>query len=117
MIGKINQLKNYLRHQLVLNLGTPITRIAKIFQNSFIKLKLRAIDIINRSWRIQILIFLRETTQNDHNSLLYKFENDQEKNLVVLGVVDMRQLLLKSAVNLVQRQDKNENNLPFFSDQ
>ena len=28
-------------------------------------------------FRIQILIFLRETTQNDHNRLLYKFENDQ----------------------------------------
>ena len=26
-------------------------------------------------------------------------------------------LTLKSAVNLVQRQDKNENNLPFFSDE
>ena len=44
--------------------------------------------------RIQILIFLREATQNDHNILLYKFENDQ-KILVVLGVVDMRQLLLR----------------------
>ena len=43
--------------------------------------------------RIQILIFLCETTQNDHNRLLYKFENDQKK-LVVLGVVDMHQLLL-----------------------
>ena len=30
-------------------------------------------------FRIQILIFLRETTQNDHNRLLYKFENDQKK--------------------------------------
>ena len=28
--------------------------------------------------RIQILIFLRETTQNDHDRLLYKFENDQK---------------------------------------
>ena len=28
--------------------------------------------------RIQILIFLCETTQNDHNRLLYKFENDQK---------------------------------------
>ena len=43
--------------------------------------------------RIQILIFLREATQNDHIRLLYKFENDQKK-LVVLGVFDMRQLLL-----------------------
>ena len=43
---------------------------------------------------IQILIFLREKTQNDHNRFLYKFENDQ-KILVVLGVVDMRQLLLR----------------------
>ena len=29
--------------------------------------------------QIQILIFLCETTQNDHNRLLYKFENDQKK--------------------------------------
>ena len=29
--------------------------------------------------RIQILISLCETTQNDHNRLLYKFENDQKK--------------------------------------
>ena len=43
--------------------------------------------------RIQISIFLCETTQNDHNRLLYRFENDQKK-LVVLGVVDIRQLLL-----------------------
>ena len=42
---------------------------------------------------IQILIFLRKTTQNDHNRLLYKFEMIK-KNLVVLGVVDMCQLLL-----------------------
>ena len=28
--------------------------------------------------RIQILIFLHEATQNDHNRLLYKFENDQK---------------------------------------
>ena len=28
--------------------------------------------------RFQILIFLPETTQNDHNRLLYKFENDQK---------------------------------------
>ena len=28
--------------------------------------------------RIQILIFLRQTTRNDHNRLLYKFENDQK---------------------------------------
>ena len=34
--------------------------------------------------RIQILSFLRETTQNAHNSLLYKFENDQ-KNFGCLG--------------------------------
>ena len=27
--------------------------------------------------RIQILIFLRETTQNDHTILLYKFETEQ----------------------------------------
>ena len=31
------------------------------------------------NWTILILIFLRETTQNDHDSLLYKFENDQKK--------------------------------------
>ena len=43
--------------------------------------------------RIQILIFLREATQNDHIRLLYKFERDK-KILVVLGVVDMLQLLL-----------------------
>ena len=43
---------------------------------------------------IQILIFLCKTIQNDHNRLLHKFENDQ-KNLIVLGVVDMRQLLLR----------------------
>ena len=29
--------------------------------------------------QIQILIFLCQTTQNDHNRLLYKFENDQKK--------------------------------------
>ena len=28
--------------------------------------------------QIHILIFLREKTQNDHNRLLYKFENDQK---------------------------------------
>ena len=28
--------------------------------------------------QIQILIFLRQTTRNDHNRLLYKFENDQK---------------------------------------
>ena len=36
-----------------------------------------------RNWtffpRIQILIFLRESTQNDHIRLLYKFENYQKK--------------------------------------
>ena len=37
---------------------------------------------------------MRETTQKEKNTLLYKFENNQKK-LVVLGVVDMRQLLLK----------------------
>ena len=30
------------------------------------------------------MIFLRETTQNDHNRLLYKFENDQ-KNFGCVG--------------------------------
>ena len=34
--------------------------------------------------QIQILIFIRETTQNDHNSLLYKFENYQ-KNFGCVG--------------------------------
>ena len=34
--------------------------------------------------RIQILIFLREATQNDHIRLLYKFENDQ-KNFGCVG--------------------------------
>ena len=29
--------------------------------------------------RVQISIFLREATQNDHIRLLYKFENDQKK--------------------------------------
>ena len=29
--------------------------------------------------QIQILIFHRKTTQNDHNRLLYKFENDPKK--------------------------------------
>ena len=33
---------------------------------------------LNFFCRIQILIFLRETTQNYHNRLLYKFENDQK---------------------------------------
>ena len=37
--------------------------------------------------------FSSETTQNDQNSLLYKFENDQKKIWVVFGVVDIRQLL------------------------
>ena len=45
--------------------------------------------------QIQILIFLREATQNDHIRLLYKFETEHFF-LVVLGVVDMRQLLLKA---------------------
>ena len=55
------------------------------------------LSVINWTFfpRVQILIFLRETSQNDHNRLLYKFENDQ-KNLVVLGVVDMRQLELST---------------------
>ena len=34
--------------------------------------------------QIQILIFLSETTQNDHNGLLHKFENDQ-KNFGCVG--------------------------------
>ena len=34
--------------------------------------------VINWTFFPQIQIFLCETTQNDHNSLLYKFENDQE---------------------------------------
>ena len=42
---------------------------------------------------IQILIFLREATQNDHIRLLYKFEKD--KKMVMLGVVEMRELLLR----------------------
>ena len=29
--------------------------------------------------QVQISIFLREATQNDHIRLLYKFENDQKK--------------------------------------
>ena len=36
--------------------------------------------------QIQILIFLREATQNDHIRLLYHFEKD--KKIVVLGVVN-----------------------------
>ena len=43
--------------------------------------------------QVQILIFLHEATQNDHIRLLYRFENSQKK-LVLLEVVDMRQLLL-----------------------
>ena len=43
--------------------------------------------------QVQNLIFHRKATQNDHIRLLYKFENDQKK-FVVLEVVDMRQLLL-----------------------
>ena len=38
------------------------------------------------------MIFLREVTKSDHIRLLYKFERDK-KNMVVLGVVDMCQLL------------------------
>ena len=39
------------------------------------------LSVINWTFfpRIQILIFLREATQNDHIRLLYKFENDQKK--------------------------------------
>ena len=44
--------------------------------------------------RIQILIFLREATQYDYIRSLYEFGRDK-KFLGVLGVVDMRQLLLK----------------------
>ena len=44
------------------------------------------------------MIFLCKATQNDHIRLLYKFENDQI--LVVLGVVDMRQLLLSTLIKL-----------------
>ena len=60
------------------------------------------LSVINWTFfpRIQILIFLHETTQNDHNRMLYTFENDQ-KNLAVLGVVVMRQLLLKRKHYLV----------------
>ena len=35
--------------------------------------------------RIQILIFFREATQNDHIRLLHKFENDQKK-FVCVGI-------------------------------
>ena len=44
------------------------------------------LSVINLTFfpRIQILIFLCETTQNDHNRLLYKFENDQ-KNVGCVG--------------------------------
>ena len=44
--------------------------------------------------RIQILIFHREATQDDHIRSLYEFGTDK-KNLGVSGVVDMRQILLK----------------------
>ena len=39
------------------------------------------LSVINWTFfpQIQILIFLREATQNDHIRLLYKFENDQKK--------------------------------------
>jgi hypothetical protein len=49
------------------------------------------LSVINWTFfsRISISIIL----WNDHIRLLYKFENDQKK-LVVLGVFDMRQLLL-----------------------
>ena len=43
--------------------------------------------------RIQILIFHCEATQYDHIRSLYEFGTDKKK-LGVLGVVDMRQLLL-----------------------
>ena len=38
------------------------------------------LSVINWTFfpQIQILIFLRESTQNDHIRLLYKFENDQK---------------------------------------
>ena len=44
------------------------------------------LSVINWTFfpRIQILIFLREATQNDHIRLLYKFENDQ-KNFGCVG--------------------------------
>ena len=71
------------------------------------------LSVINWTWtffpRIQILIFLRETTQNDHNRLQYKFENDRKK-WVVLGVVDMRQLLL------IDKIDQNTNFAKLQSD-
>ena len=44
--------------------------------------------------RIQILNFLPKATQDDHIRAQYDFGMDKE-NLGVLGVVDMRQLLLK----------------------
>ena len=46
--------------------------------------------------RIQILIFHRKATQDDHIRSLYKFGTDK-KILGVLGAVDRRQILLKSA--------------------
>ena len=52
--------------------------------------------VINWTFILQILIFLHETTQNDHNRLLCKFENDQKK----LGCVGSCgcQLLLRESV-------------------
>ena len=61
------------------------------------------LSVINWTFfpQVQILIFLRKATQNDHIRLLYKFENIK-KNLVVLGVVDKRQLLLKWITTFIQ---------------
>ena len=50
--------------------------------------------------RIQILIFHCEATQDDHLKSLYKFGMDK-KILVVSGVVDMRQILLKTMFCLI----------------
>ena len=50
------------------------------------------------------MIFLREATQDDHIRSQYEFGTDKKK-LGVLGVVDMRQLLLKQGKNVTKIEE------------
>ena len=85
---------------------------AKKNQNLNARKKVQFIPEKGGSWAInwtffpciQILIFLCEANQNDHIRLLYKFERDK-KNWVVLGVVDMGQLLLKNILAKIYALD------------
>ena len=89
-LAKKNQNLNARKKKFSLLLKVAFSR-QKYLQTSLFSNKLNLFP------RIQILIFLREATQNDHIRLLYKFERDK-KNLLVLGVMDMRQLLLMTFI-------------------